>query len=196
MHPLTGVGTIISMDVSESGMAVVHTNIGGRRLVILDACNDQKTLLPTHGINALGCGISFGPDGKMYAINSSNDNLYEMDLVTGQGTLIGPLGIDIQNCGLAYDCKRNSLIGTTSSTDEIFYIDHTTGAAYGHIQTTVDLTISVGMEYDAASDSVYLATALDLYNVQLPTGVSTYIGPMDENGFNNINNLAFHPPCP
>ncbi len=196
MHTLSNVGTIISLDVSESGMAVVHTNLSGRRLAVLDACNDQRTLFPPHGINGLGCGISFGPDGKLYAINSSNDSLYEMDLTTGQGTLIGPIGIDIENCGLAYDCKQNALIATTSSTDEVFRIDHITGAAYDIMQTTVPLTISVGMEYDAATNSVFMATALELYQFELTTGVSTFIGNMDGTGTNNINDLAFHPPCP
>ena len=196
IHPLTDSGVIISMDVSESGTAVAHANYGGSRLMLLDACNDQKTVLPQHNISGLGCGISFGPNGKLYAIRNTNDSLYEMDLTTGQGTLIGPIGVDIENCGLAYDCKNNALLGTTSSTDEIFHIDHTTGAAYNIIQTTVPLTISVGMEYDAATDSVFLATALDLYQVQLPTGASTYIGPIDGNGYNNVNDLAFHPACP
>ena len=159
IHSLSNVGNIYSLDVSESGLAMVHTTSGGGRLMILDACNNQQTPLPTHNINGLGCGIAFGPDGKLYAINNQNDSLYEMDTVTGQGTLIGPIGIDIQNCGLAYDCSTNSLIATTSSTDELFNIDHTTGAAYNITQMTLDLTISVGMEYDR-NEQCFFATAL------------------------------------
>lgn len=196
IHSLSNVGNIYSLDVSESGLAMVHTTIEGGRLMILDACNNQQTPLPLHNINGLGCGIAFGPHGKLYAINNQNDSLYEMDSVTGQGTLIGPIGIDIENCGLAYDCSSNALIATTSSTDELFNIDHTTGSAYNISQMSIDLTISVGMEYDASTNSVFLATALDLYNVQLATGLSTYVGLMDGNGFSNVNDLAFHPPCP
>lgn len=125
-----------------------------------------------------------------------NDSLYELDTTAGQGTLIGPIGIDIQNCGLAYDCQSNALIATTSSTDEVFYIDHQAGAAYNILPTTVDLTISVGMEYDASTNSVFIAMELELYNVQLPSGLTTHVGTMLGNGYSNVNDLAFHPACP
>ena len=195
-HPLTGIGSVYSMDVSESGLAAIHSNYGGARIAFLDACNNQVTFLPPHNTSGIGCGISFGPNGRLYAINSSNDSLYEINTTTGQATLVGQLGVDIENCGIAYDCVHDVLVGATSSTDQIFKIDHQTGLAYDFIQTTVPLTISVGMEFDASSNSAYLATEIDLYRVDMSTGLSTYVGSTGGDPSWNINDLAFHPPCP
>lgn len=196
IHPLPNIGDVWSMDVSEGGVAIIHSNYGGLRLGLLDACNNQVTFLPPHNTSGIGCGISFGPNGKLYAINGNNDSLYEMNTTTGQATLIGPLGVDIENCGIAYDCTNDVLVGATSSTDQIFKINHHTGQAYDFIQTTVPLTISVGMEFDAKNNRAYLATETDLYQVDMMTGVSTYIGDTGGGSTWYINDLAFHPPCP
>lgn len=196
IHPLTNIGDVWSMDVSEGGVAIIHSDYGGLRLGLLDACNNQVTFLPPHNTSGIGCGISFGPNGKLYAINGNNDSLYEMNTTTGQATLIGPLGVDIENCGIAYDCTNDVLVGATSSTDQIFKINHNSGQAYDFIQTTVPLTISVGMEFDAKNNRAYLATETDLYQVDMMTGISTYIGNTGGGSTWYINDLAFHPPCP
>ena len=196
-HPLTNIGNVWSMDVSESGTAVIHSDYGGLRIGFLDACNNQVTFLPPHNTSGIGCGIAFGPNGNLYAINGTNNSLYQIDTISGQATFIGALGINIVNCGIAYDCANDTLIGATASTDQIFKINHQTGAAYDFIQTSVPLTYTVGMEFNAADNSVYLATEDDLYQVDLATGSSTYIGETSSAEPDwYINDLAFHPPCP
>ena len=49
------------------------------------------------GTQALFTGLDFASDGVLYGVTSviTSDSLYQIDLVSGQGTLIGPTGGDL-----------------------------------------------------------------------------------------------------
>ena len=167
------------------------------RLLVFSACQSTITHAGVPYSNGrLACGISFGPGGKLYALNAVDNSLYELSLV-GVPTLIGSLGIDVsKNCGLTYDCKRDRLIGASSSSDELFTIDHTTGQTFDFQQTSASLEGSFGIEYDVVTDSVLLSSGFELYSVNVRSGNTTLIGTITGNDATEITNLAFHPECP
>ena len=186
-----------SLDVTSAGIAYGISSESPNRLLVFSACQSTITHAGVPSVNGrLACGLSFGPGGKLYALNSEDDSLYELSLV-GVPTLIGSLGIDVgKNCGLAYDCKRDMLIGASSSTDELFTIDHTTGLPSDFLQTTVPLEESFGIEYDVSTDSVLLSTGFELYSVHVRSGNTNLVGTITGTEATQVTNLAFHPECP
>ena len=107
-------------------------------------------------------------------------------------TPIGPLGISIGSCGLTYDCSQNRLIGANGSTGEIFSINPNTGEAFDIIQTQVPF-MSVGVEFDHATNLLLASTKTELYSVDTNNGNTTFIGSL---GGQNIDDLAYYPTCP
>jgi hypothetical protein len=184
----TAVG-INTMDVSENGLSVVHVHTLGR-LALFDACTGSWTEIGAHGVGGIG-GIGFGPGGRLFGIGGE-DVLYEFDTSTGTASVVGPLGIDIGNSGLAWDCTTQTMYGADGRGDRVFEIDLTTGAATNVRNTTVPFG-SVGLEYDRASGLLYASTGSALYTVDPTSGSSTYIGAL---AASNIDDLAWHPPCP
>ncbi|HCH62648.1 MAG TPA: hypothetical protein DFR83_07590, partial [Deltaproteobacteria bacterium] len=180
---------INTMDVSENGQSVVHVN-SINRLAIFDACAGSWTDIGAHGVDGIG-GLGFGPSGRLFGIGSA-DVLYEFDTTTGAGSVVGPLGIDVGTSGLAWDCTTQTMYGADGNGDRVFEIDLSTGAATNVRSTTVPFA-SVGLEFDRSSGLLFGATGSALYTIEPATGRSTYIGPL---AASNIDDLAWHPPCP
>ena len=188
---LTGDFKINSMDVSENGTSLVHDHLN-KKLWELDPCTGQMSALPAVNDSISTCGIAFGPYNKFYGLDTSNDQLVEYNIQTGEATPIGPLGISIGSCGLTYDCSENRLIGANGSTGQIFTVDPNTGQAYDIIQTQVPFQ-SVGVEFDHATNRLLASTKTELYSVDTSNGNTTFIGPL---GGQNIDDLAYYPTCP
>jgi hypothetical protein len=181
---------INTMDVSENGTAVVQ-DAAGSQMLHMDACTGTTSLIGSTGVGNM-CGIAFGPGGLLYGMDTTNDQLVEIDIMTGAGTVIGPLGFELGNCGLSYDCTNDRLIGANATTSEIFTVDPVTGLGSGHIVTDVPFD-GVGLDYDPASGVLYASSGDDLYHVDPSTGATTFIGALDGE---SINDLALHPTCP
>lgn len=188
---ISGDFKINSMDVSESGISIVHDH-QNKQLWELNVCTGDINAFPNSNPNISTCGIAFGPYNKFYGLDTSNDQLVEYSTQTGIATPIGPLGIAIGSCGLTYDCSENRLIGANATTGEIFSIDPNTGAAFDLIQTQVPFQ-SVGVEFDHASGLLLASTKTELYSVDVQNGDTTLIGPL---GGTNIDDLAYYPQCP
>ncbi len=180
---------INSMDVSENGVSVVHTFSDGG-LAYFDACTGTRTPIGVHGTSGIG-GIAFGPGGQLYGIGN-NDTLWTFRLTDGQATAVGPLGIDIGNSGLAYDCTHQRMFGADGSGRRIFEIDLSTGQASNIVDVDVPFG-SVGLEIDRASGRLWASTGSALYSVDPITGSSVLVGPL---AASNVDDLALHPLCP
>jgi len=184
---LTGVNT---MDVWEDGTAIVHSNAGSV-LYTFDVCQGTAIQLGSTGIAAMG-GISFGGGNQLYGLNASSDQLMLLDVQGGIASVIGPLGTNIGNNGMAYDCSTDTLFGADAQTNRIFTVDPVTGMASNFIQTTVPFA-SVGLEFDHSTGLLLAATGGSLWSIDPITGGSTFIGDF---GGALIDDLAFHPACP
>ena len=87
---------------------------------------------------SLPMGIAFGPNGLLYSISASGDNLHIINPITGISTVVGPLGFDVTEGDLDYDPTSGILYGVQSSSRELFTVDPTTGI--GTIVGFVDAT--------------------------------------------------------
>ena len=183
-------GRINSLDVSEKGLAIAHNFDGDDSLAILDPCAGTMIPLGPHGSNGIG-GIAFGPDDRLFGIGSK-DQLIELDPTTGTARVVGELGIDIGNSGLAWDCTTSTMYGADALNDTIFEIDLETGAAM-EVQS-VDVPFeNVGLEYDRHTGLLYASTQTRLYTIDPVTGHSDFVGHLDAG---NVDDLAWYPTCP
>ena len=180
---------INTMTTHPDGGTIIH-DYSTSSLHFLDACAGTVTLLGAHGAGNT-CGVSFGPDGRLFGLDSTYDQLVEFDPATGAATTIGPIGFDVSSCGMTYDCSRDALVGATSNGNRVFYIDETTGAAYDILESDVPFS-SVGIAYDPVDDVFFCANASQLFELDLATGLVTTIGAL---GGSNIDDLEFHPEC-
>lgn len=181
---------INTMDVSENGTAIVQDHLGNQMLY-MDACTGKTVAIGSTGVGNM-CGIAFGPSGLLYGLDSTNDQLIEIDVFTGAGTVIGDLGFDLGNCGLSYDCTNDRLVGANANTNEIFTVDPVTGLGSGHIGTDVPFA-SVGLEFDPTRQVLYASTGSQLYEVEPTSGATTYLGAHSSA---LSDDLALHPTCP
>ena len=177
--------------VAVDGNTALGQDYTDLQLVEVDVCDGTMSGLGAHGAGNT-CGISWGPGGKLYGIDSTNDTLVEFDPTTGKATTIGSLGFDLQSCGLSYDCTNDRLVGAESVSDTLFTVDTTTGAATTLVTTDVAFG-SVGIEYDPVEQRFLVSDGTELYAVDPTTGASTDIGPT---GGTNIDDLVFYPECP
>ena len=199
VDPTSGTVTTISTlagsgginTVAVSGSTVLGNDFTNRQLTELDVCNGTRNDLTGHGTTANTCGIVFGPGGRLFGIDSVNDELVEYSPSTGALTVIGSLGFDLGSCGLSYDCTNDVLIGADGSSDQIFKVNTTTGAAYDFLSVGFDFR-SVGLEFDPVTQSLLASTRADLYEVDPSTGSSSFIGTL---AASNIDDLIYHPEC-
>ena len=182
-------GSINSMDTDGEGLAFAHDG-SNSRLVEIDACDGTLLSLPDHGVGNC-CGIAWGPEGKLYGLDTTTDQLVEFDPVSGAGTPIGPLNITVYNCGMTYDCANDVLIGADGTGARIFAIDHVTGEAYDVVEVDVPFA-AVGVGYHPGRESIYAVTGDELYEIDPSSGDTTLIGTL---GVANVNNVELHPEC-
>ena len=184
--------TIPTMDVREDGLAVVY-DARNNELLEIDACRGTLSSIGSTETDVT-CGISFGPGGQLFGIDRDNDVLVTFDLATGEATTVGDLGFDIQNCGLAYDCQNDRLMGAENVTNTLFEIDTVSGAAHSFLSTTVPYS-AVGLEFNPTNGKFFASTGEYLYELDSSTGASTLIGGYPSGYSSKINDLALYPEC-
>jgi len=73
-------------------------------------------------------GVSFGADHTLYGIDADSDALYSINLLTAEATLIGNLGIDVAQVGLAFD-NNDDLYMVSKSHNHLYLVSTTSGSA-------------------------------------------------------------------
>ena len=199
VDPSTGQATVFqaltdgvvanSADVREDGLALIHSG-QNKEIHTLDHCAGMEALVGATGVERMG-GIGFGPGGQLFGMDNAADQLVTIDTATGWATPVGDLGIDIGNDGLAYDCAKDELWGLDENLGA-FRIDLTTGQAYDFSYVFLEFSV-VGLEYDPSTQLLLAANGPSLYSIDPTTGSHTHIG--DFGLVDNVNDLAFMPPC-
>ena len=156
-----------------------------------DACTGELDTIGHTGMDHSG-GISFGPEGRLFALDDGRDELVELHLETGQATVIGALGIDVGRCGMAYDCASDTLWGLDADTGRLFVIDVDTGAARWGRRTWLQFDF-VGLEWWAEEQKLLATTGTELFEIDPLTGLPSRIGSLAP--YENINDLVFHQTC-
>lgn len=188
--PLDAQGmSLNTLDVRGDGLAMVQ-DANGKAIYRLNACTGELSLLGYTGAGNL-CGISFGPGGELYGLDSEKNELVSIDSNAGFATTIGGLGFDLGNCGLAYDCSTDTLYGADANANRIHKIDPVTGQSVSYVETSVPF-VSVGLEFDSKTGLLLASTGQQLYTVEPSSGVSEFVATMSGA---YSDDLASHPVC-
>ena len=144
------------------------------RLLRLDVCARALTEVGKSGINST-CGLTVGPGGELYGLNSETDTLVVFDTTDGSSTEIGSLGMELGNCALTYDCSSDTLMGMHVNPDDskgvLFSIDAATGVATTEV--SLDPTVpwlAAGIAFDPPSGMYFAATTDGLFEVDIADG--------------------------
>ncbi len=175
--------------VREDGLSIAQDRTL-KEFWSLDACTGN--LVPVGPTNSGPlCGIAFGPSGLLYGIDILTDSLIEFNLDTGTSRVIGALGVELDRCGMAYDCSNGRVLGANGSTGEVFDVDLKTGEART-LSVAGIVFDQMGLEFDPRNGLVYASTREELYSIEPDTGATTFIGDI---GALSVDDLALQPSC-
>jgi hypothetical protein len=127
-----------------------------------------------------------------YVTDAAQGRLLAVNLATGTSTVVGSF-VSVANIGgVAYDTSRNTLFGVSPTTDSLYTLNRTTGAAtlVGSLGIPSNLAMQ-GVAYDPFSNQLF-ATAADtgeLFTINRDTGQAQLIGPTGR----GISGLAVDP---
>lgn len=145
------------------------------------------------------CGLEFGSDGMLYGVDHA-DQLLVFDPVMGQvaNTFpleVGGMPLDINSCGMAFDCTEDRLLIANGIDQSIYSVDLATGAATVVRDLDADFPapwLPTGLEYDPVSRNAYVSVGASLWEVDLDS-----MDPPVLVGFygQQVSNLQYLPIC-
>ncbi len=121
----------IAYDVTTSTMFGCDYNGSSCGLYSIDLSSGANTYIGDVGLGALVIGLACDASGNLYAADLFTDVLISVDKATGAGTVIGPLGININYAqDLEYDNENDVLyLAGYTATGELYTVDPSTGDA-------------------------------------------------------------------
>ena len=164
-------GKLYGIDKDRDRLYTINPETGEVKFI---SRNDGDLRPP--GVKDVGtAGMAFDKEGRLFAIDLKNDILYQIDLVTGKGIkVIGSLGIDVKDHGMAVDFETGKLYAVIGKKDgipdKLLKIDKETGKAT--VIGSLDLDCEdVAVEFDPVTGRLYtIREGDDLYEVDIKTG--------------------------
>jgi hypothetical protein len=125
---------------------------GNANLYTINRSTGAASLVGAHGVNDL-FGLEFDAStGSLYGTQfSGGSNLYRLNAGTGASTLVGNMGLGIG--GLAYDSKRNRLVGVMDGSGSLYTVDRSTAAL--SLLANPGNNDDSGLAYDHNADLFY-----------------------------------------
>jgi len=96
-------------------------------LYLIELITGEETLIGSTGLTDI-TGLTFGGNHTLYGVDSTTDSLYTVNVNTAETTLIGGLGVDVIDVGLASD-NNNILYMVTNEPNHLYKIDTLSGRA-------------------------------------------------------------------
>lgn len=162
--------------------------------------NGANTQLGTIPFSDSGDGdATLGPgNGRFFVSTDDNDSadgdsIYAFDNLNGSPTFteIGETGLS-QIIGLAAHPISGLLYGYDSSTEGLYTIDSSTGAATLVGSSGMSFPAIGGMDFDASGSTLLLSVGGDLYTVDITSGAVTAAGDVGL----NVSALSYRVPAP
>jgi hypothetical protein len=139
-----------------------------------------------------GGGMARCKDGLLYSVSGNPSNLFIIDPVTLDSTLVGGLGIYTGTVGLTCEPTTDELYTFAGNADELYTVNKTTGQATLKGPAGVDLHGGVGLEFDPLTPyTLYASLSLPgvemyaLYAIDPNTGAATFLSNL-EHGNKNL----------
>lgn len=97
-------------------------------LYSIDTDSGRASIIGSLSIDISGLAYS-ALDGNLYGSSGQTDSLYSIDLLTASTTLIGQLGIDIEQSGLAFAAETDGLYLSDPASDQLYLVSRSNGTA-------------------------------------------------------------------
>lgn len=134
--------------------------------------------------------FAFTPTGSiLFAVDAETDQLLTIDLDTGSGTPIGPLGF-FSVTGISFGNVSTDLYGVDDETDQLISIDPSTGSAA--VIGPLGFDGPKGLTFDPDRNVLYTMDTVTQQLLQIDplTGQATHTAPL---GTQTLRGLAFDP---
>ncbi len=177
-----------------SGMLFV-TNTIDNSLHVVDYCNaDPPTPLQSHGYDL--CGIAFTAAGRLYGFDSEVDLLVELDPDTGdplstQSVTLEGFGLNVGDCGMAYDCVDGTVLLADVSTKKVYRLDVDTAVA----TVVADVPAPAfgrSLAFDPVTKNVHSSSGISSVTIEI-NGSDMYIQNADLTS--PVDDLEYAPAC-
>ena len=192
----SGANLIPCVDFLNGDFSTLYAlDYDAQQLVTFDVATAAKTVVgaATPASGQSWVGLAADPDGTLYAASTdgSTSTLYEIDPATGAATTVGA----IANAPLIIAIAVNGageMYGLDIANDNLIRIDKTTGAGTVVGSVGFDANYAQGMDFDEASDVLYLAaynnatSAGELRIADVLTGNSSLVGTFQGSAEMNI----------
>ncbi len=180
------------METTPATAEFLAVNMGKSNLYRIDINTRVATLIGPTGLANL-IGLAVDSDGTIYTINeSSSAQLWKLNPTTGAATLVGSIGLGIQEGDMTIDPRTGKVYVAIGSPEKIYTVDKATGKAHLVGNTEGDVS---GITF--AGNALYgLALRGNepdlLVQIETPSGVAKIIGETGTN-FGVFAAMAYDP---
>jgi hypothetical protein len=161
---------------------------GGNSLDEINPCTCEVTEIGSYNGWSGVYGITSDQGFQLYGVATGQDASITINTSSGEGTLLGYLGVTYTSSGATWSDANNKLFAINSFNDTLCEIDPSTGIS----TELANLSLSfgtVGIELHPTNNTIYACTDdAHLRTINPITGEVTVIGDMNQTG--SCSNLA------
>lgn len=169
-----------SLAFARDGTLYGH-NGAQARIDVIDPCTCSFQIVGPTSLGPIALGLAAMGDDGLLGLDPTLDALVRVDVATGLGTVIGPLGQLFEGSAIAWSDVAQQPYAVEGSTDAVYAIDPATGAAT-LLQPLSPGVTEPGLAAHPSDDALYVCDADTLYGLDVGTGTLTQIGPLGLQG--------------
>jgi hypothetical protein len=169
-----------SLVFTRDGMLYGHNAAQGR-IDVVNPCNCSFQIVGPTSLGPLALGLAGAGDAGLFALDPALDALVRVDVETGLGTVVGPLGFLFEGSALAWSDLLQQPYAVEGSNDYVYTLDVSTGAAMP-LQPLSPGVTDPGLAVHPNDDALYVCDADTLFGLDPATGLLTEIGPLGLQG--------------
>lgn len=151
------------------------------RIDVIDPCNCSFQIVGPTSLGSIALGLAAMGDEGLLGLDPALDALVRVDVETGLGTVVGPLGYLFEGSAIAWSDALQLPYAVEGSNDYVYTVDPSTGAATP-LQPLSPGVTDPGLAVHPNDDALYVCDGNTLYGLAPATGVLTEIGPLGLQG--------------
>lgn len=149
-------------------------NVAAGRMDVINPCNCSFQIVGETSLGPVALSLSDN-DEQLLGVDAALDALVRVDLDTGLGTVVGPLGYFFGNAAITWSSALAQPYTIEAENDFIYTVAPGTGAATPGQPLTVDL-VAPGLAVHPNDGVIYACDADILYTIDFASGLMTPVG--------------------
>lgn len=169
-----------SLVFARDGTLYGHNAAQGR-IDVINPCNCSFQIVGPTSLGPISLGIAGIGDDALLGLDNALDALVRVDVETGLGTVVGPLGYIFETSALAWSDPLQLAYAVEGENDYLYTIEPSTGAATP-LWPLSPVVGDPGLAVHPNDDALYLCDANTLYGLDPSSGALTEIGSLGLQG--------------